>query len=321
MRLPSLTTRPRLPVTAAVLAFLGFTVGALANQGIARLLALPEDADRFEFTEAGAPPIAAAEDGGPPPEPGLDEPPRPVASVSRPRGMTARQYADVIVRRNIFDSSAVYDPNAVVAGGGDCKSDASVRLLATVVADLPEYSSALISVGGKDGSADGYVVGDEVTGEGRILSIEQKKVCTDAGSCFCMGNDSALPGAASGGKPAAGDDEGGISKLSDTKFQVDSSVLENALGNVEALATQMRVVPHKGSDGQIDGYRVSSIRKNSLFDKLGIKNGDIVHGVNGQPLTSAEGALATYQALKNERSFSFEITRKSQRQTLEYEVR
>ena len=319
MRLPALPLRPRLPVVAGVLAIAGFVVGAALNQGLGRILAVPADADRPEFTDAGAPPSIARPEGDLAMEPGEDAPARVPPPPVRPRGMTARQYADIIVRRNIFDSSAVYDPNAVAAGGGDCKSDAGVRLLATTVADVPEYSSALIAVGGKEGAAGGYVVGDEVTGEGRIVSIEQKKVCTDGGTCFCMGGDTLLPASASS-RPV-GEDDGGISKLSDGKYQVDASVLENALGNVEALATQMRVVAHKGADGQIDGYRISSIRKGSLFDKLGIKNGDIVHGVNGQPLTSAEGALATYQALKNERSFSFDFTRKSQRQTLEYEVR
>ncbi len=317
MRFPALPSRSRLPVLAGGLAIVGFAIGALVNQGVGRVLTLPDDADRPTFTDAGVPvePIAGNRELGDDPS---DEPPRALPPPVRPRGMTARQYADIIVRRNIFDSSAVYDPNAVAAGGGDCKSDPGVRLLATTVADLAEYSSALIAVGGKDGSADGYVVGDEVTGEGRIVSIEQKKVCTDGGSCFCIGGET--PAFATGSKPV-GDPDGGITKRADGTIEVASSVLEEALGNVEMLATQMRAVPHKGADGQIDGYRISSIRKGSLFDKLGIKNGDVVHGVNGQPLTSAEGALATYQALKNERSFSFDFTRKSQRQTLSYEVR
>jgi len=313
--------RRRLLIGAAALAAVGFSLGALTNQGLGRMLALPADTERFVFTDAAAPPLPG-EPGAPPPPMADSELPDegPASSTPRPaRGLTARQYSDVIVRRNIFDSSAVYDPSAGSAGGGDCKSDASVKLLATVVADLPEYSSALMSTGGKDGSATGFVVGDEVSGEGRIVTIEQKKVCTDSGSCFCVGGASSAPGGKAAGDPAASGD--GVTRLSDTSFQVDPSVLERALGNVEALAPQMRVVAHKGPDGQIDGYRVSSIRKNSLFEKLGIKNADVVHGVNGQPLTSTEGALATYQALKNERSFSFDITRKNQRMSLQYEVR
>ena len=97
--------------------------------------------------------------------------------------------------------------------------------------------------------------------------------------------------------------------------------MDEALANVETLATKMRVVPHKGSDGAVDGYRLSAIRRGSLFDKLGIKNGDVVHGVNGMPLTNTDGAFQAFQTLQTESAFTFEVTRRNQRQTFEYEVR
>ena len=87
------------------------------------------------------------------------------------------------------------------------------------------------------------------------------------------------------------------------------------------LYSQIRVVPHKDSNGEIDGYRLSGIRRRSFFYKLGVKNGDIVHSVNGQSLTSMSSAMDAYNSLSNEQSFSFEITRRNQRQTFEYEIR
>lgn len=311
----------RLLVPALVVGALGFAGGAIVNQGIGRALTLPEDAEALTFTDMA--PGGAIEAPGVE-SPGTEAPdstasatPSPLPNAS-PRTLTSRQYADVIVRRNIFDSSAVYDPDAAAAPGGDCTTSASLKLLATIVADKPEYSSALISTGGKDARASGFVIGDDVGSEGRIVSIEQKKVCVSGGGCFCMGTESGLGARAPSGEEPA---EGGVTKLGENQFAVDESVLQNAMENVEMLATQMRVSPHKGSDGQIDGYKVSSIRKGSLFDKLGIKNGDIVHAVNGQALTSAEGALGVYQTLKSEKSFTFDISRKSQKQKMEYEVR
>lgn len=305
----------RVALGAALLALVGFAVGAVGSQAVGRLAAVPEGAERTQYidspptpTEPGeAPAVAAAEAPAERPSP-------------RPRVMSLKQYADIILRRNIFDSTAVYDPNAAKAAGtGECRSDASVRIVATVVADVPAYSSALVQLGGKDARASGYVIGDPLGGEGRIVSIEPKKVCVDGGTCFCSGTESTLAGrTTAGADPGAGS---GIEKLSDTRYAVDQSVIDEALQNVEMLATQMRATPHKGADGQIDGFRLQSIKKGSLFSKLGINNGDIVHSVNGRELTSTEGALAAYQSLKNERSFSFEITRKGQKTTLEYDVR
>ncbi|MCO4747868.1 MAG: hypothetical protein KC912_23935, partial [Proteobacteria bacterium] len=76
-----------------------------------------------------------------------------------------------------------------------------------------------------------------------------------------------------------------------------------------------------GPDGQIDGYRLSGIRRNSLGEKLGIRNGDIIHAANGQALTSMQGAMSAYTTLQSESSFNFEVTRRGQKMTLQYQVR
>jgi general secretion pathway protein C len=302
----------------ALITVAGVGAGAATNRlVVAPMLAVPDDADALTYEDAPARPTPG-EGGAVGSEP-ASEPARP-AVASTPRALPKNSYIDAIVRRNIFDSSAVFSESTEQIGAGDCKTTDSARLLATMVADPAEYSSALIVIGGKDGKADGFSIGDSVGSEGRITLIEQKKVCLDAGGCLCMGTDAKLgPGGAK--DSAKGGDEGGVEKLSDTKFVVDQSVIDNAMGNFEALAGQLRVVPHKDSGGNVDGYRLSAIRRGSIFDKLGIKNGDIVHAANGQALTSTEGALGVYNTLKNERSFTFEITRRNQRQTLEYEVR
>lgn len=305
----------RLAIGAAILALLGFGLGALLSQGVARFAALPEGSERTLYVDAEAP------GAGPGPDLADATPPPVVDRVpARPRVWTAKQYSDVILRRNIFDSSAVYDPDAALAaaGGGECRSDANVRVIATVVADLPTWSSALVQVGGRDGKASGFVVGDPLGSEGRIVSIEPKKVCVDGGTCFCSGTDSPLAGKASASPTEAGT---GVEKLAENRYGVDQSVIDEAMSNFEVLATQMRATAHKGADGQVDGFRLQSIKKGSLFSKLGITNGDIVHGVNGRDLTSYEAGISALQALKSERSFSFDITRKGQKMTLEYEVR
>jgi general secretion pathway protein C len=314
------TNRRRALIALGVIGALGFGGGALANVAVARLLALPDGAEVPAYADAEAADGAGASGVGA--DRGEAVADSKTEARPRQRALPEKTYADIIVRRNIFDSSAVYDPNAAKATdpAGECRSDANVRLLATVVAEVPTYSSALISLGAaRDAKADGYAMGDEVSGEGRIVLIEQKKVCMDGGTCICIGTDAAKPATAS--STAKGDGEGGVKKLSDNKYAVDSSLIEDSMNNFESLAGQMRVAPHKGADGQVDGYRLSAIRRGSLFDKLGIKNGDIVHTVNGNALTSTEAAMQVYQSLRNERSFNFEITRRNQRQTLEYEVR
>ena len=115
--------------------------------------------------------------------------------------------------------------------------------------------------------------------------------------------------------------EDGISKSGNNKYVVDQEVLDELLKNPEKLYSQIRAVPHKDSDGNVDGYRLSGIRRKSIFYKLGVKNGDIVHGVNGKELNSMSGAMDAFNSLQNARDFSFDITRRRKKQTMEYEVR
>ena len=313
----------RLALTAAFAMASGFACAAVLTRVGAHYLVIPDDAQPVTYNDVQGPPAtpgapSAAVTSTDATEP--DAADHPASRTPARRAPSSKSY-DIIVRRNIFDSSAVYNPDVAVPGGGDCR-DSSVKLMATIVADLPEYSSALISVsGGKDSHAQGFVIGDEVAGEGRITSIDQKKVCTDGGGCLCMGNDGALAKAdATGGDPAA-DADSGITKVSDTKYLVDQSVVDSAMGNLEMLAAQVHASPHKGPDGQVDGYRLSAIRKGTLLDKLGIKNGDVVKAANGKPLNSTEGAMGAFQSLSSEKSFSFDITRRSQDTTIEYEIR
>jgi general secretion pathway protein C len=315
MAFPPELTRNRALFALAASLLMGMVAGTGVNVFAGTKLTLPEDAEVPEYTDAAPQPDAASEEPaavGPSGE-GDSSPEAPVAFSG-----DKRVYVDAIVRRNIFDSAARPAEATADAGSFDCKESGS-HLLATVVADLPEYSSALIGGGGKSSRALGYKVGDSVGSEGRIITIEQKKVCLDGGACICMGDNNKR--AESTEVAATGEgDEGGVTKLSDTKFLVDRSFLEKQLGNVEQLATQIRASP-KTEDGQIVGFRLSAIRRGSVFDKLGIKNGDIVHTVNGQSLTSMETAMGAYGSLQNERGFNFEVTRRNQKMTIEYEVR
>lgn len=333
MNVPDLSflRSPRVMGAAAALCLFGVGGGVLVNRlVVTRFLALPEGVERPEYAvvEGGESDAAGS-------SPRTMHPPKsaePVSSTpetaskvsdnalaSNVRIPAAREYAETIVRRNIFDSTAVYVEAGAVDGKGECKADSSVRLLATMVVFPTEYSTALIAEGGdRAAKSKPYKMNDMLGSDGHITLIEQKKVCTETNVCICMDQAVAkAPAAAATGEGAAN----GVEKLSENRFAVDRSVLDGAMGDMASLAAQLRASPHKGSDGEIDGFRLSGIRSNSLFSQLGIKNGDIIHTVNGTPLTSSEGAMSAYGSLKNQKSFSFEITRRNQRQTIEYEVR
>lgn len=94
--------------------------------------------------------------------------------------------------------------------------------------------------------------------------------------------------------------------IGEGRFRFDGPV------DADRLARSVRTVPHKGADGQVDGYRLSAIRRGLLADSCGFKNGDVVHMVNGQPITTMDAAMAAWQAVQEAGELRVDVTRRGQ---------
>lgn len=230
-----------------------------------------------------------------------------------------------IVRRSIFDSSkADLIPEKPTGDVGEgVVSTLNLSLIATIIAIPEEYSIALIKEN-NSGVSMTYGLGFDILGEATITKIEKERVY------FQRTNSEQIEYIEIGGEKAvappkenndAKEEDGGVQKTGANKYTIDQSVLDEILENPEKLYTQVRVTPFKDDGGNISGYRMTGIRRQSIFYKLGIKNGDIVHSVNGQGLTSLSAAMEAYNSLGNSKSFNFDITRRKTKQTFEYEVR
>ena len=101
---------------------------------------------------------------------------------------------------------------------------------------------------------------------------------------------------------------------------VSKDVFDKYINDLEGISRMGRALLHRGPDGEFDGYRLSAIRRNTLADQLGIKNGDIIHAVNGQSLNSVQSAMNAYNTLRTDSSFCFEISRRGSPTELCYEV-
>jgi general secretion pathway protein C len=63
---------------------------------------------------------------------------------------------------------------------------------------------------------------------------------------------------------------------------------------------------------------LSQVRPNSFFSKMGLRNGDIIQGVDGEPITSPDDIMDLYEELKEGSSVSLQIGRRGQNKTLTY---
>lgn len=113
----------------------------------------------------------------------------------------------------------------------------------------------------------------------------------------------------------------GIESLNEdqTDFSVAESELEDALANLPRLLSQARAVPYF-RNGKSVGMRLFAIRRGSLYEKLGLKNGDIIKEVNENSLTDPAQALKLFEQLKSERSIQVKVERSGQDTQLRYAI-
>lgn len=123
--------------------------------------------------------------------------------------------------------------------------------------------------------------------------------------------------AAKGGKSK---DEKITSNDDGTEFSVAEEELSNALANLPRLLSQARAVPYF-RNGKSIGMRLFAIRRGSLYEKLGMKNGDIILSVNDNSVNDPAQALKIFEKLKTERSINVELERNGQSSGLRYSIR
>lgn len=107
----------------------------------------------------------------------------------------------------------------------------------------------------------------------------------------------------------------GIEEVKEGVYEVDQKMLEDLLGDPNQFVNQARVIP------QENGLRFFAIRPNSIFFKIGIRNGDILHRINDVELDNVENALQLFEELRGASSFKVDLTRGGQNLTYEYVVR
>lgn len=278
----------------------------------------------------------------------------PTPSVAR-----ERRDDTAVLRRNIFDhAQGPLDGVEVSAEVGPTEPsetptetdwsnppacDGSVRLVAAVVSPIsPEWSFAAIV--GAAGKAMLYRRGQTVDGREIVHILPNRVLMRPSPSTGCQismfGEEAgATPARAAPApvvaqadvapSPSGGESEGGISandlesgitRVSDTNFTIDRSLVDRVLENQAELMRTARVIPHE-ENGRTVGVKLYGIRRNSLLGRLGVQNGDMLRTINGYDMSSPDSALEAYARLRTADHLTLSIVRRGQPTTIDYNIR
>lgn len=224
-----------------------------------------------------------------------------------------------------------------------CSGDST--LMATMASTDADWAFAMIKSSGKTMP---YRIGDAVDGLGKIQRVGWRLVLVDAESgADCLLDLYPPPedaGAASSRSPARPTprpsprassrrsrrrglspelqkqvDEG-IEVVSANERNIDRGLVESLIENSSSLMSQARILPYE-RDGQVQGFKMYGIRRNSLLGKLGLRNGDIINSIGDLDMTSPDRALEAYTKLRNAENITISFTRRGRRQTMDYNIR
>jgi general secretion pathway protein C len=171
---------------------------------------------------------------------------------------------------------------------------------------------------------DLYHIGDSIQNATVKLILREKVVLTVNGKDEVLEMENpafTAQGRMSGLQPAAmpsAPQESGA--LPAQKISLQRSLIEESIRDISSLMTQVKIMPHM-EEGQPDGLSVSNIQPNSIFRRMGLRNGDILVGVDGQNIKSVDDALKLYDNLKTSDNVSVQIKRRGRVRNIDYNVR
>ena len=228
---------------------------------------------------------------------------------------------NIVLERNLFNSAAVIlETLTKLASAVGLEVNPTDLDLIGTMAGPPEVSLALISNKNDGNKTDVYRWGDKV-GEYTITAIERRlvrlvkeereEVLKMPGERMAFAIDKSFE---------SSDPTEGIKQVGEDERVVDRRLIDDSLENFGKLMRQARIIPHL-KDGKIDGFKVYRIKKDSLFEKIGLVNGDIIRRVNGSEIEGPEDGLKLFEVFKTAKSITIDMDRNGQKKTLSYTVR
>jgi general secretion pathway protein C len=206
------------------------------------------------------------------------------------------------------------------------RSSLRLKLLGTLVSDsMPTWSVA--SIQDLVTLKTATYMADDMLQSAKVLEIERERVIILNNNrkefIDASGEAGPPPAAIPGppkemGPPVASNSN--IKKLGDNDYEIPRAEIDKTLANLNDVAMQARIVP-AFKDGVAQGFKLFSIRPDSIYSKIGIQNGDVIKRINGFDLNSPEKALEIYSKLKESTRIDIEYERNGGSQRSTYNVR
>ncbi len=231
--------------------------------------------------------------------------PQPV--VNRPPAPHVRPGVDVqkVVSAHLFGVAAV-EPGAQDPANAPLSS-ANLVLAGTIASQDPKHGVAIISDGGP---SKVYSVGDNVSGA-TLHSVYLDHVILDRAGVL---ETLMLPRQLLGSRPMAaarrtGADPRTVAAVDNIRrlVQQDPGILDQVMRTVAS---------YDNAAGKLRGFRAYPGRNRAIFNKLGLKPGDLVTAINGTALDDPQHSQEVFNTIQTSDHVTVTIERGGQKQDI-----
>jgi general secretion pathway protein C len=237
-------------------------------------------------------------------------PTAPVAAVAaRPPAPPPRAHSwaerEIILTRNLFHSSL--DAPALSQADIDAeleKSKLPVTLLGTFAASDPAVSRATLMDKEKNETLV-VGIGDQIKNTASVQRIERRRVVlleNGAPRELTFGDEEGAQPAIRRANPRAAAVQPAV-RRTQSGTSVSREEIQKSMRDPSELLSQARVLP-KFEQGQMVGLQVNGIKPGSLFQEIGIREGDVITQFNGIAIDSPDQSARIFQELANASEFN-----------------
>jgi type II secretion system protein C len=246
-------------------------------------------------------------------------------------GLQARPYYNAIIERDIFSRAPVAAPPPV--------EDATIQLTLVGTSHL-SGGKPFIVVENPDGDQSLYRLGETIPNVGKVLSISRSRaVVLHNGHQVALKIPNDIPQQERMDlprRPFMGDpmyrrrmhqrapfgpySAPGVRRLSPNRYVIGRTTVDRNLANMPLLFTQIRAIPNL-EDGASNGFRLSEIQPGSIFEQIGLHDGDVITGAQGETVNDPMRAMALLNSLRNSQSINLSVIRNGSPVQLHYMIR
>jgi general secretion pathway protein C len=224
-------------------------------------------------------------------------------------GGGTRADVQAIADNHVFGEADAEAAPVVIPVVDDNLSDTRLTnlvLKGTIASAIPDFSVAVIADGTSEQRV--YAIGDSIGSGATLHAVYSDRVVLNENGAL---TNLRLPMDYPQGSSAP------VRRATVTTRQTTSNSLQNVVAeNLTQISDIIRPTQYRGADGELAGFRVYPGRNRQKFAALGLRPGDLVKDINGQPLNDPTQAMQVFQSLGETEEVTVTIERNGQEQSL-----